>query len=154
MKIKEIDFFFLVFHAISAISWGPVLVVKEGWKNHEEATGKLYHMWLWLECTLFCKHLYVSEKIPVWFISIYLEIKENDLIFFLGCLMALSAISWGPVLVVKEFLQLTNLGTHPHIGDSLVWVVRSRSQLPKVSSDMHLKILPMYLVCEPFFIRK
>ena len=68
--------------------------------------------------------------------------------YFLGCLMALSAISWGPVLVVEEFLQLTNLGTHPHIGDSLVWVVRSRRQLPKVTSDMHLKILPMYLsVC-------
>jgi len=34
--------------------------------------------------------------------------------------MALSAISWGPVLVVEEFTQLTNPGTHPHIGDSLV----------------------------------
>ena len=45
LEIKEIDFFF-VFHAISVISWGPVLVVKEGGKNHEEATGKLYHMWL------------------------------------------------------------------------------------------------------------
>ena len=43
---KERRLIFLVFHAISAISWGPVLVVNEGGKNHEEATGNLYHTWL------------------------------------------------------------------------------------------------------------
>ena len=56
---------FLVFNAtfsnISAISWRPVLVVEEArvpGENHRpygQATGKLYHLRLWVECTLFCK---------------------------------------------------------------------------------------------------
>jgi len=36
------------FSNISAISWRPVLVVEEA-----DATGKLYHLRLWVECTLF-----------------------------------------------------------------------------------------------------
>jgi len=42
---------------ISAISWRPVLVVEESGiprENHGQATGKLYHLWLRVECTLFC----------------------------------------------------------------------------------------------------
>jgi len=55
---------FIVFNAtfsnISAISWRPALVV---WKkpeypertiDHGQATGKLYHLRLWVECTFFC----------------------------------------------------------------------------------------------------
>ena len=46
------------FSNISAISWRPVLVVEEagipGTTDHGQATGKLYHLRLWVECTLFC----------------------------------------------------------------------------------------------------
>jgi hypothetical protein len=61
-KIDLIWFRFLVFNAtfsnISAISWRPVLVVEEAgvpWENldHGQATGKLYHLRLRVECTLF-----------------------------------------------------------------------------------------------------
>ena len=61
-KIDLIWFWFLVFNStfsnISAISWRPVLVVEEAgvpWENldHGQATGKLYHLRLRVECTLF-----------------------------------------------------------------------------------------------------
>ena len=47
------------FNNISAISWRPVLVVKEAGvpgENHRpwQATGKRYHLRLRVECTLFC----------------------------------------------------------------------------------------------------
>ena len=45
------------FNNISAISWLPVLVVEEAGipgENHGQATGKLYHLRLRVECTLFC----------------------------------------------------------------------------------------------------
>jgi hypothetical protein len=44
------------FSNISAISWWPVLVVEEAGvprEDHGQATGKLYHMRLGIECTLF-----------------------------------------------------------------------------------------------------
>ena len=57
---NELDF--LVFNAtfsnISAISWRPVIVVGEAGvpgENHPgQTTGKLYHLRLRVECTLFC----------------------------------------------------------------------------------------------------
>ena len=53
---------FIMFNAtvsiISAISWRPVLVVEEEYPerttDHGQATDKLYHLWLRVECTLFC----------------------------------------------------------------------------------------------------
>ena len=43
------------FSNISAISWQPVLVVEEaGVPDHGQATGKLYHLRLRVEYTLFC----------------------------------------------------------------------------------------------------
>jgi len=54
---------FLCFNAtfsnISAISWRPVLVVEEARvpgqnHHHGQATAKLYHLRLRVECTLFC----------------------------------------------------------------------------------------------------
>ena len=52
---------FIVFNAtfsnISAISWRPVLVVEEAGvpgEDHGQAAGKLYHLRLRVECTLFC----------------------------------------------------------------------------------------------------
>jgi hypothetical protein len=60
--LRLIDWF-LVFSAtfsnISAISWRPVLVVEEAEYPERttdlgQATGKLYHLWLRVECTLFC----------------------------------------------------------------------------------------------------
>ena len=53
----------LVFNAtfsnISAISWRPVLVLEEAGvpgENHNpgQTTGKVYHLRLQVECTLFC----------------------------------------------------------------------------------------------------
>ena len=57
---------FLVFNVtfsnISAISWRPVLVMEEAGVqypertiDHGQGTGKLYHLRLRVECTLFCK---------------------------------------------------------------------------------------------------
>ena len=55
------DFFFGCFNAtfsnMSAISWRPDLVVEEAGipgenHRHKHATGKLYHLWLRVECTL------------------------------------------------------------------------------------------------------
>ena len=53
-------FYFWCFNAtfsnISAISWRPVLVVEEAGvpgENTGQATGKLYHLRLRVECTLF-----------------------------------------------------------------------------------------------------
>jgi hypothetical protein len=40
------------FSNISAISWRPVLVVEEA-ADHGPATGKLHHLQLQVECTLF-----------------------------------------------------------------------------------------------------
>jgi len=47
------------FSNISAISWRPVLVVKEAGvpgenHHHGQATGKLYHLRLRVKCTLIC----------------------------------------------------------------------------------------------------
>jgi hypothetical protein len=44
---------------LSAISWRPILVVEEAGvlertTAHGQATGKLYHLRLQVECTLFC----------------------------------------------------------------------------------------------------
>ena len=59
----EFEFELLVFNAtfsnISAIPWQPVLVVEgaeysERPTDPEQATGKLYHLRLRVECTLFC----------------------------------------------------------------------------------------------------
>ena len=52
--------FHATFSNISAISWQPVLVVEEAGVPGEraidygQATGKLYHLRLRVECTLFC----------------------------------------------------------------------------------------------------
>ena len=55
--IDLIDFwcFNAIFSNISAISWRPVLVVKEaGVRGENHRTGKLYHLRLRVECTFFC----------------------------------------------------------------------------------------------------
>ena len=61
LKVKRFDLIVLVFNAtfsnISAISWRPVLVVEEAGvhrEDHGQVTGKLYHLRLRVECTLFC----------------------------------------------------------------------------------------------------
>jgi hypothetical protein len=67
---------FIVFNAtfsnISAISWRPVLVVEEAAEyperttDHEQATGKLYHLQLRVECTLFVIYKDRREPTPYW----------------------------------------------------------------------------------------
>jgi predicted secreted protein len=55
-------YLFLVFNAtfsnISAISWRPVLVMEEEYSermtDYGQAIGKLHHLRLRVECTLFC----------------------------------------------------------------------------------------------------
>ena len=62
-KMIFILIWFIVFNVtfsnISAITWRPDLVVAKAGvpgENHRPwaATGKLYHLWLRVECTLFC----------------------------------------------------------------------------------------------------
>jgi len=52
------------FSNISVISWLPVLMV-------EEATGKLYHLRLRVECTLFCNLQSGARTHAVWVIGLY-----------------------------------------------------------------------------------
>jgi hypothetical protein len=56
------------FSSISAISWRPVLVVEEAERttDHGQATGKLYHMRLRVECTLFVIYKAGREPTPYW----------------------------------------------------------------------------------------
>ena len=53
------------FNNISAISWRPVLVM-ERIIDHGQATGKLYHLRLWVECTLFVIYNAGDEPTPYW----------------------------------------------------------------------------------------
>jgi hypothetical protein len=66
---------FIVFNAtfsnISAISWRLVLVVEEAEfperiTDHGQATGKLYHLWMQVECTLFVIYKAGREPMPYW----------------------------------------------------------------------------------------
>jgi hypothetical protein len=57
------------FSNISAISWRPVLVVEEAGvlertTDHGQATGKLYHLRLRVECTLFAIYKAGRESTP------------------------------------------------------------------------------------------
>jgi hypothetical protein len=59
------------FSNISAISWRPGLVVEEAGvpgenPDHGQATGKLYHLWLRVECTLFVIYKAGLETTPYW----------------------------------------------------------------------------------------
>ena len=59
---------------ISAISWRPVLVVEEAGvpgEDHRQATGKLYHLRLQVECTLFCNLQSRSRTHVVLVIGLY-----------------------------------------------------------------------------------
>jgi hypothetical protein len=65
------DFLLLVFNPtfsnISAISWWPVSVVEEaGIPDHGQATGKLYHLQLQVEWTIFCNLQRRGEPTPYW----------------------------------------------------------------------------------------
>jgi len=56
------------FSNISAISWRPVLMVEEAGvpgENHQP-TGKLYHLQLRIECTLFCNLQSRARTHTVW----------------------------------------------------------------------------------------
>ena len=57
------------FSNISTISWRPVLVVEEAeysdrTKDHGQAIGKLYHLRLRVECTLFVIYKAGHEPTP------------------------------------------------------------------------------------------
>jgi hypothetical protein len=61
----------VTFNNISAISWRPVLVVAEAGvpaENHDhgQATGKLYHLQLRVEYTLFVIYKVGREPTPYW----------------------------------------------------------------------------------------
>jgi hypothetical protein len=60
------------FSNISAILWQPVLVVEEAGvpertTDHGQATGKLYHLRLRVECTLFCNCLSILKVLLLTF---------------------------------------------------------------------------------------
>jgi hypothetical protein len=59
------------FNNISVISWRPVLVVEESdyperTTDHGQATGKLYHLRLRVEFTLFVDYKAEREPTPYW----------------------------------------------------------------------------------------
>jgi len=64
------------FSSISAISWRPVLVVEEAefperTTDHGQATGKLYHLRLRVDCTLFCNLQSRARTYAVLVIGLY-----------------------------------------------------------------------------------
>ena len=73
-KRNQILFFggvFTTLSAILAISWRPVLVVKdvgvlERTTDQGQATGKLYHLQFQVECTLFVMYTAGCEPTPYW----------------------------------------------------------------------------------------
>jgi hypothetical protein len=86
---------FIMFNAtfsnISAISWRPVLVVKkpecpERTTDHGQATGKLYHLRLRIECSLE-KHLYVFVKTCIFYLVLvlYSILSFSALIYVILC---------------------------------------------------------------------
>jgi hypothetical protein len=87
MKSSPLILFdFLCFNAtfsnISAISWRPVLVVEEAGvpaertTDHGQATSKLYHLRLRVECTLFCNSQSRARTHAVLVIGLY-ELLDN-----------------------------------------------------------------------------
>ena len=74
LKVKSNLFdliWFTVFNAtfsnISAISWRPFVVeYPERITDHGQATGKPYHLRLWVECTLFVIYKAGREPTPYW----------------------------------------------------------------------------------------
>jgi hypothetical protein len=69
------------FSYISAISWWPVLVVERSrstWRttHHGQVTGKLYHLWLRVECILFCKLQSRARTHTILVIDLY-ELLQN-----------------------------------------------------------------------------
>jgi hypothetical protein len=72
--LNEFEFWCLT--PLSAISWLPALVVEEAGvpgENHEpgQATGKLYHLRLPVECTLFCHLQSLAQNHVVLVIGLY-----------------------------------------------------------------------------------
>ena len=71
-RIEGIKFDFFVFNAtfsnISTISWRPVLVAEypERTTDPGQATGKLYHLRLQVECTFFVIYKAGRETTPYW----------------------------------------------------------------------------------------
>jgi hypothetical protein len=67
-------------HNISAISWRPNLVVEEAEvprENHGQATGKLYHLRLRVECTLFCNLQSRVRTYSVLVIGLYITLTTQ-----------------------------------------------------------------------------
>jgi hypothetical protein len=63
--------FSATFSNISAISWRPVLVVEEAHypqrtTDYGQATGKLYHLRMRVECTIFVIYKTGLELTPYW----------------------------------------------------------------------------------------
>jgi uncharacterized DUF497 family protein len=63
--------FNVTFSNISAISWGPVLVVEEAeyqerTTDHRQATGKLYLLQLQVECIIFVNYKAGRELMQHW----------------------------------------------------------------------------------------
>jgi hypothetical protein len=70
------------FSNISAISWRPVLVVEEAGErttDHWQATGKLYHLRLRVECTA----LALAPKIKI---KSEIKMKRNNVFIVVMCL--------------------------------------------------------------------
>ena len=70
------------FSNTSAISWQPVLVVEEAGvpertTDHGQATGKLYHLRLRVECNLFCNLQSRARTHAVMVIGLY-ELLGNS----------------------------------------------------------------------------
>ena len=67
------------FSNISAITWWPVLVVEEAGvpgEDHGQATGKLYHLRLRVECTFYCNLQSRARTHAVLVIGLY-ELLDN-----------------------------------------------------------------------------
>ena len=71
ISVQKILFYLLCLPPLSAISWRPVLVVEEArvpGENHRPwaSNGKVYHLRLRVECTLFVIYKAGREPTPYW----------------------------------------------------------------------------------------
>ena len=94
------------FSNISAISWRPVLVVEEAGvpgetTDHGQATGKIYHLWLRVECTLFCNLQSRARAHAISLIGLYgllgnpvTRINQDNLNIFLHSLSVSRINQW------------------------------------------------------------
>jgi hypothetical protein len=70
--------------------------------DHGQATGKFYHLWLRVECTLFCNLQSRARTHAVLVIGLYELLGNPRVIVFNATFNNISVISWQSDLMVED----------------------------------------------------